>query len=86
MDTYDTDIAAIPDTTGIIIDNDQKNVYTMLIATADFDSTSRFPVPSAGEKYIYHLVSCFNGNIHVEPMQSRTSGSYVQAYAKTFDH
>ncbi len=85
VDTYDTDIAAIPDKTGIIIDNDQ-NVYTMLIATADFDSTSRFPVPSAGEKYIYHLVSCFNDNIHVEPMQSRTSGSYFQAYAKTFDH
>ena len=85
LDTYDTDIASLPDKPGKIIDND-KNVYTMLIATADFDSTSRFPVPSAGEKYIYHLVSCFNGNIHVEPMQSRTSGSYVQAYAKTFDH
>ncbi len=75
MGIYDEGIADIPDTSGITIDNDYT-VYIKLIETADFDSTSRFPVPSAGAKYKYHLVSCFNGNIHVvEPMQSRTSGS-----------
>ena len=74
MGIYDEGIADIPDPSGITIDNDYT-VYIKLIETADFDSTSRFPVPSAGAKYKYHLVSCFNGNIHVEPMQSRTSGS-----------
>ena len=61
-------------------------VYTRLFTTADFDATGRFPVPSAGSKYAYQLVSCFNGNIHVEPMTSRTSSSYIAAYDKTFLH
>ena len=85
VDTYDNDIADVPETSGAIIDND-NTIYTKLVATADFDSTSRFPVPSAGAKYIYHLVSCYNGNIHVDLMQSRTSGSYIQAYDMTFNH
>ena len=60
-------------------------VYTRLFTTADFDTTGRFPVSSAGSKYAYQLlVSCFNGNIHVEPMTSRTSSSYIAAYDKTF--
>jgi len=61
-------------------------VYTRLYTTADFDATGRFPVPSAGSKHAYQLVSCFNGNIHVEPMPSRTSASYIAAYDKTFLH
>jgi hypothetical protein len=85
VETYDKDIAHIPNTPGTTIDNDHT-IYIKLIETADFDSTSRFPMPSAGAKYIYHWVSCYNDNIHFEPMQSRTSGSYVQAYEKTFDH
>ena len=42
-------------------------VYTRLFTTADFDATGRFPVPSAGSKYAYQLVSCFNGNIRLVP-------------------
>ena len=61
-------------------------VYTRLFTTADFDATGRFSVSSAGSKYAYQLVSCFNGNIHVEPMTSRTSSSYIAAYDKTFLH
>ncbi len=57
------------------------NVYTKLCATADFDATGRLP-----GRYAYHLVSCYNGNIHVEAMQSRTSTSYIDAYDKTFLH
>ena len=57
------------------------NVYTKLFATADFDATGRLP-----GRYAYHLVSCYNGNIHVEAMQSRTSTSYIDAYDKTFTH
>jgi hypothetical protein len=53
VDTYDNDIADVPETPGAIIDTDNI-VYTNLVETADFDSTSRFPVPSAGAKYIYH--------------------------------
>ena len=63
-----------------------SNVYTRLYTTADFDATGRFPVSSAGSKYAYQLVSCFNGNIHVEPMTSRTSASYIAAYENTFLH
>ena len=64
-----------------------SNVYTRLLyTTADFDATGRFPVSSAGSKYAYQLVSCFNGNIHVEPMTSRTSASYIAAYESTFSH
>ena len=85
VDTYDNDIADVSETPGAIIDND-NTIYTKLVATADFNSTSRFPVLSAGAKYIYHLVSCYNGNIHVDLMQSRTSGSYIQAYDMTFNH
>ncbi len=85
MDTYDNDIADVPETSGAIIDYD-ITIYTKLVATSDFDSTSRFPAPSAGAKYTYHLVSCYNGNIHVDLMQSRTSESYIQAYDMTFDH
>ena len=59
-------------------------VYTRLYTTADFDATGRFPVTSAGSRYAYQLVSCFNGNIHVEPVTSRTSASYISAYDKTF--
>ena len=36
--------------------------------------------------HAYHLVSCYNGNIHVETMQSRTSTSYIDAYDRTFAH
>jgi len=54
---------------------------------ADFDATSRFPVPSSESRYSYHLVSCYNGNIHVETMQTRTSSSaYIAAYELTFQH
>ena len=45
-----------------------SNVYTRLYTIADFDPTGRFPVSSAGSIYAYQLVSCFNGNIHVEQM------------------
>ena len=54
-------------------------VYTRLYTTADFDATGRFPVSSAGTKYAYQILSCFNGNIHVEPMTSLTSASYSPA-------
>ena len=59
-------------------------VYTRLYTTADFDATGRFSVLSAGIKYTYQILSCFNGNIHVEPMTSLTSASYITAYDKTF--
>ncbi len=58
-------------------------VYTRLYTTADFDATGRFPVSSAGTKYAYQILSCFNGNIHVEPMTSLNSASYITAYDKT---
>ena len=62
-------------------------VYTRLYTNADFDGTGRFPVTSAGSRYAYQLVSCFNGNIHVESVTSpRTSASYISAYEKTFLH
>ena len=63
-----------------------SNVYTHLYTTADFDATGRFPVSPAGSKYPYQLVSCFKGNIHVEPMTSCTSASYISAYENTFLH
>ena len=73
------------------IDDDEMlgmdlTVYTRLYTTADFDATGRFPVTSSGSKYAYQLVSCFNGSIHVEPMTSRTSTSYIAAHDKTFLH
>jgi hypothetical protein len=84
-ETYEDYISNISESSDAIIDND-PTVYTKLINTADFDASGRYPVPSLGAKYAYHLLSCFNGNIHVEPMQSRTSASYIQAYEKTFAH
>ena len=83
--TYDDDIHNISASPDVPIDADTI-VYTKLFDTADFDATGRFPVPSAGIKYAYHLVSCFNGNIHVEPMPSRSSASYIAAYDHTFTH
>ena len=53
------------------IDTD-STIYIKIFHTADFDVAARFPVPSAGFKYIYQLVSCYKGNIHVEIMPSRT--------------
>ena len=36
---------------------------------------------------IHRLVSCcYNGNIHVETMQTQTSASYIAAYELTFQH
>ena len=61
-------------------------VCNRLYTTADFDATDRFSVSSPGSKYAYQFVSCFNDNIHVEPMTSRTSASYIAAYDKTFFH
>ena len=84
-ETKEEDISPISNLPDATIATD-PNVYTQLYHTADFDATGRFPVPSTGAKYIYHLVSCFNGNIHVEPMQSRTSACYILAYDKTFAH
>jgi len=81
--SYDNDIQNIPDEAPITIDDDHT-VYVKLFSTADFDSSSRFPVPSSGSRYSYHLVSCYNGNIHVETMPSRTSTSYIAAYELTF--
>ena len=83
--TYDDDIKNISDIPGTVIDND-PTIYIKLFDTADFDASGRYPVPSAGSRYIYHLVSCFNGNIHVEIMQSRTSAAYILAYGNTFQH
>ena len=83
--TYEDDIAAIPDSPDATMDTD-PTVYTKLFHTADFDATGRFPVPSAGARNTYQLVSCFNGNIHVEPMTSRTSGSYILAYDNAYQH
>jgi len=64
----------------------EATVYTKLFNTADFDCTGRFPVPSSGTREAYHFVSCYNGYIHVEPMTSRTSSSYIAAYGRTFKH
>ncbi len=50
------------------------------------DATSRFLVPSSGSRYSYHLVSCYNGNIHVETMQTRSSAAYIATYELTFQH
>ena len=83
--TYEDDIDSISESPDAIIDTD-PTVYTKLFFTADFDASGRYPIPSSGTRYSYHLVSCFNGNIHVEPMQSRTSSSYIEAYDKTFQH
>jgi hypothetical protein len=82
--TYDDDIINISDAPDTTIDSD-PTIYVKLYSTADFDASGRFPVPS-DFKYAYHLVSCFNGNIHVETMQSRTSASYNDAYDKTVLH
>ena len=83
--TYDDDIQNIPDEATATIDDD-STVYVKLFYTADFDATSRFPIASSGSKYSYHLVSCYNGNIHVETMQTRTSAAYIAAYDLTFKH
>ena len=83
--TYEDDIHNLSDSSDAIMDTD-PTVYTKLFHTADFDLSGRFPVPSAGARYTYHLVTCFNGNIHVEPMSSRTSGSYILAYDNTYQH
>ena len=83
--TYDDDIKNLPDDATATIDDD-TTVYVKLFNTADFDATSRFPVPSSGSRYSYHLVSCYNGNIHVETMQTRTSAAYIAAYELTFQH
>ena len=79
--TYEDDINDLSD----LADTD-TTVYTKLFHTADFDLTGRFPVPSAGARNIYHLVSCFNGYIHVEPQNSRTSSSQILAYDTTYQH
>ena len=84
-ETYEDDINNIPDSPDAKIDTD-PTVYKKLFRTADFDASGRVPVPSLGAKNAYHLLICFIGNIHVEPMQSRTSASYIQAYEKTFAH
>jgi hypothetical protein len=79
--TYEDDINDLsdsPDTDPI--------VYTKLFNTADFDLTARFPVPSAGARHTYQLVSCFKGYIHVDSLNSRTSGSQIKAYDSTFQH
>ena len=83
--SYEDDIQNISDDANATIDDD-PTIYVKLFYTADFDATSRFPVPSSGSKYSYHLVSCYNGNIHVETMQTRTSASYITAYELTFQH
>ena len=84
--TYEDDISNISVSPGTVIDNDHT-IYTKLFHTADFNATHQsFPCSSAGAKYSYHLVSCFNGNIHVEIMPSRTSASYITAYDNTFKH
>ena len=82
-ETYEEDITIMSDSPAVLHDPDPI-VYTKLFSTADFDASGRYPIPSAGAKYIYHLVSCFNGNIHVELLQSRTSSAYIDAYDKTF--
>ena len=84
-ETYEEDITIMSDSPAVLHDPDPI-VYTKLLSTADFDASGRYPIPSAGAKYIYHLVSCFNGNIHVELLQSRTSSAYIDAYDKTFQH
>jgi hypothetical protein len=66
--------------------DDDSTVYIKLFTTADFDAISRFPVPSSGSRYSYHLVSCYNGNIHVETMLTRTSSAYIAAHELTFQH
>jgi hypothetical protein len=83
--TYDDDIKNLPDDATATIDND-PTVYVKLFTTADFDATSRFPFPSSGSRYSYHFVSCYNGNIQVETMQTRTSSAYIAAYELTFQH
>jgi hypothetical protein len=83
--TYDDDIQNIPDEATATIDDD-STVYVQLFYTADFDAASRFPVASSGSRFSYHLVSCYNGNIHVETMQTRTSAAYIAAYELTFQH
>ena len=83
--SYDDDIQNIPDEATVPIDDDHT-VYVKLFNTADFDSSSRFPIPSSGSRYSYHLVSCYNGNIHVETTQSPTSTAYIAAYELTFQH
>ena len=82
--TYEDDINALSDSPAAM-DTD-STIYVKIFHTADFDLAARFPIPSAGYKYIYQLVSCYKGNIHVETMPSRTSGSYILAYEKTFQH
>jgi len=82
--TYDDDIKNLPDDATATIDDD-PTVYVKLFTTADFDATSRFPVTSSGSRYSYHLVSCYNGNIHVETMQRDTQLYDAQHLAAT-DH
>ena len=89
--TYDDDIQNIPDEATTTIDDDytvydDSTVYIKLFYTTDFDATSHFPVASSRSRYCYHLVNCYNGNIHVETMQTRTSAAYIAAYELTFQH
>ena len=74
--SYEDDIQNISDDANATIDDDPTIYVKLFFYTADFD------VP----KYSYHLVSCYNGNIHVETMQTRTSASYIAAYELTFQH
>ncbi len=78
--TYEDDINNMSEKS-LATNEVDTNVYTKLCATANFDATGRLP-----GRYAYHLVSCYNGNIHVEAMQSRTSTSYIDAYDKSFLH
>jgi hypothetical protein len=64
VETYDKDIANISNTPGTTIDNDHT-VYIKLIETVGFDSTSRFPVPSAGITAIY--MSNQSSLVHQDP-------------------
>jgi hypothetical protein len=49
------------------------------------DATGRFPVQSLhGNNYL--LVSVYHGYIHLEPMKSRTSVQYINAYSRTLNH
>jgi hypothetical protein len=76
--TYDDDIKNLPDDAATATIDDDTTVYVY--------AASRFPVPSSGSRYSYHLVSCYNGNKHVETMQTRTSAAYIAAYELTFQH
>jgi hypothetical protein len=73
LSTYEDDINNMSEEPPATSEVD-TNVFTKLFATADFDATDRLP-----GRYAFHLVSCYNVNIRVEAMQSRTSTSYINA-------